>query len=189
LDTAFQILRVALSLGVVFGLLWVLHKRLAKGQFGKAQHGRRSASLEVVARKGIGGKSSVVVVDVEGERLVLGVSEHGVNLLTSGTAPAPALEAVAPVVPIAPVAAPVTAPVVVAPAASETASADRFRRALDAQTVAATGLPTDLPLRPRNRSRRAQRAVLPTSAQLQGSILSADTWKQAAAALRSRRAG
>ncbi|WP_186317556.1 flagellar biosynthetic protein FliO [Curtobacterium sp. 9128] len=172
-------LRVALSLGVVLALMWVLHRRMAKGQFGAGRkpRGRRSAAVEVVARQGIGGKASVVVVDVEGERLVLGVTEHGVNLLTSGAAPAPELTVVT---------GPVVLPV------RPTPSAEAFRQELAEQDRAVPSLPTDpaaepLPMRPRNR--RAQRTVVPTSAQLQGSILSADTWRQAAAALRSRRAG
>ncbi len=116
------------------------------------------------------------MVDVEGERLVLGVSEHGVALLTSGQAPAPELTIVT---------GPVTLPV------RPTPSAERFGQELAQQTAAAPSLPSDaaqpLPMRPRNR--RAQRAALPTAQQLQGSILSADTWRQAASALRNRRAG
>jgi flagellar protein FliO/FliZ len=67
-----------------------------------------------------------------------------------------------------------------------------FRQELALQDHAATSLSPSaepLPMRPRNRDRRPQRTVVPTSAQLQGSLLSADTWRQAAAALRSRRAG
>jgi len=176
-DTLVITLRVALSLGVVLALMWVLHRRMAKSGFGAGKaKGRRSASVEVVARQGIGGKASVVVVDVEGERLVLGVSEHGVALLTSGQAPAPELTIVT-----GPVALPVR----------PTPSAEQFRQELDQQTAGEPRLQADaaepLPMRPRNR--RAHRTVVPSAAQLQGSILSADTWRQAAAALRNRRAG
>lgn len=177
MDTLVIALRVALSLGVVLALMWVLHRRMAKGQFGAGKaRGRRSAPVDVVARQAIGGKASVVVVDVEGERLVLGVSEHGVALLTSGRAPAPELTIVT---------GPVELPV------RPTPSADAFRQELAQQTAAEPSLPADaaepLPMRPRNR--RTQRTVVPTSAQLQGSILSAETWRQAAAALRNRRTG
>ncbi|MDP4334618.1 flagellar biosynthetic protein FliO [Curtobacterium sp. A7_M15] len=177
MDTAWIVLRVALSLGVVLALMWVLHRRVSKSGLGAGKtKGRRSASVEVVGRQGIGGKASVVVVDVEGERLVLGVSEHGVSLLTSGQAPTPELTIVT---------GPVTLPV------RPTPSADAFSRELQRQDQAAPSLQSDaaqpLPMRPRNR--RAQRATLPTAQQLQGSILSADTWRQAAAALRNRRAG
>ncbi|WP_413601991.1 FliO/MopB family protein [Curtobacterium sp. Curtsp57] len=188
MDTLVITLRVALSLGVVLALMWVLHRRVSKGQFGagKKPRGRRSAAVEVVARQGIGGKASVVVVDVEGERLVLGVTEHGVSLLTSGAAPAPDLTIVT---------GPVALPSVPRAARTEpvepAVGADAFRAELARHDQAAASLPSEAaeppPMRPRNR--RAQRTVVPTSAQLQGSILSADTWRQAAAALRSRRAG
>jgi flagellar protein FliO/FliZ len=176
-DTLVIALRVALSLGVVLALMWVLHRRMQKGQFGAARaRGRRSASVEVVARQGIGGKASVVVVDIDGERLVLGVAEQGVTLLTSGEAPAPELTIVT-----GPVALP---------------TADAFRAELDRQDQAAPGLPAGDPLPLRPRGRRAHRTVsaadkrvVPTAAQLQGSILSADTWRQAASVLRSRRTG
>ncbi|MCS6576927.1 MULTISPECIES: FliO/MopB family protein [Curtobacterium] len=206
MDTLVVTLRVALSLGVVLALMWVLH-RASRKRFSGKPSGRRAATVEVVGRQGIGGKASVVVVDVEGERLVLGVSEHGVALLTSGQAPAPELTIVT---------GPVALPVRPAP------SADVFGQELALQSDATTslqarperrgrvdpepaggaGLPaaaadaTDgpavagavapLPMRPRNR--RPQRAV-PSAQQLQGSILSVDTWRQAAAALRNRRAG
>ncbi|WJX99442.1 flagellar biosynthetic protein FliO [Curtobacterium sp. 458] len=176
MDTAVIVLRVALSLGVVLALMWVLHRVSRKKLVGGKAHGRRAASVEVVGRQGIGGKASVVVVDVEGERLVLGVTEHGVSLLTSGAAPAPELTIV-------------TGPVVLPTGrdTTPTPSADVFRRELEQQGGADPRLPADLPMRPRNR--RPQRAVVPTAAQLQGSILSADTWRQAAAALKNRRAG
>lgn len=188
-------LRVAVSLGVVLALMWVLHRRATKGGLGAAAkgRGRRSAAVEVVGRQGIGGKASVVVVDVEGERLVLGVSEQSVSLLRSGPTPAPELSIVT-----GPVVLPTVAPVrPVAPVAPEPApaapSADRFRAELERQDRAATVLPADtatpLPMRPRGSARRPGRTVVPTAQQLQGSVLSADTWRQAAAALRGRRAG
>jgi len=186
-------LRVAVSLGVVLALMWVLHRRATKGGLGAATRarGRRSAAVEVVGRQGIGGKASVVVVDVEGERLVLGVSEQSVSLLRSGPTPAPDLTIVT-----GPVVLP-TEPRTPAPATT----ADRFRAELERQDHVTTGLPADtvagaaagtatpLPMRPRGSARRPARAVVPTAQQLQGSVLSVDTWRQAAAALRGRRAG
>ncbi|MBF4615006.1 FliO/MopB family protein [Curtobacterium sp. VKM Ac-1376] len=175
MDTLLVTLRVALSLGVVLALMWVLH-RASRKRFSGKPSGRRAATVEVVGRQGIGGKASVIVVDVEGERLVLGVSEHGVNLLTSGPAPAPDLTIVT---------GPVALPVRSAP------SADAFSQELQRQDQAEQRLPAaaaePLPMRPRNR--RAQRTTVPTVQQLQGSILSVDTWRQAAAAVRNRRTG
>ncbi|MEK6311793.1 MAG: hypothetical protein V4755_13920, partial [Curtobacterium sp.] len=136
-----------------------------------------------------------------GERLVLGVTEHGVSLLTSGQAPAPAPELT---IVTGPVVLPTRRGATPTGDPAPTRSADVFRRELEQQTGAEPRLPADradasdatdvtdgaaapLPMRPRNR--RPQRAVVPTAAQLQGSILSADTWRQAAAALKNRRAG
>jgi len=194
-------LRVAVSLGVVLALMWVLHRRATKGGLGAAvkARGRRSAAVEVVGRQGIGGKASVVVVDVEGERLVLGVSEQSVSLLRSGPTPAPELTVVAgpvalPTAPRAVASAPEPAePTSAGPTTVAAPSADAFRAELERQDHAATGLPADaapvLPMRPRGPARRPSRTVVPTAQQLQGSVLSADTWRQAAAALRGRRAG
>ena len=80
MDTVVVGLRVVLSLGVVLALLWVLQKRLVKG--GRAGT-RATSQVSVVARQGVGAKASVVVVDVEGERLVLGVTESRVSQLRS----------------------------------------------------------------------------------------------------------
>ncbi|MBP1300412.1 MULTISPECIES: FliO/MopB family protein [unclassified Curtobacterium] len=201
MDTLWMALRVAVSLGVVLALMWVLHRRATKGGLGAAvkARGRRSAAVEVVGRQGIGGKASVVVVDVEGERLVLGVSEQSVSLLRSGPTPAPELTVVAgpvalPTAPRAVASAPEPAePTSAGPTTVAAPSADAFRAELERQDHAATGLPADaapvLPMRPRGPARRPARTVVPTAQQLQGSVLSADTWRQAAAALRGRRAG
>ena len=43
--------------------------------------------MTVVGRQGVGSKASVVVVDVDGTRFVLGVTEHAVNVLQSGDRP------------------------------------------------------------------------------------------------------
>jgi len=101
-DTLFVALRVALSLGVVLALLWVLQKRLVKGVRGS---GKSAAPVTVVARQGLGAKASVVVVDVEGERLVLGVTESSVTVLSAAEVPGPAPLALVPA-PVAPVTAP-----------------------------------------------------------------------------------
>ncbi|MFZ7087978.1 flagellar biosynthetic protein FliO [Curtobacterium sp. RRHDQ10] len=200
MDTLVVALRVALSLGVVLALLWVLQRKLSKGALGgNGARARRAATVTVVARQGIGGKASVVVVDVEGERLVLGVTESQVNVLSSGETPAPTLELVTSIAPESTV--PTPTGTIVLPSAATAAPHDPFSAVLAAQDQPAPRLPAGiadpaaaqpLPMRPRDRGRRAAAPtarVLPTAQQLQGSILSADTWKQAAAAVRARRAG
>ncbi|MFC5930100.1 flagellar biosynthetic protein FliO [Cryobacterium melibiosiphilum] len=83
MDTLIVALRVILSLGVVLVLLWYLQKRLSK-----AARGNQVVNLvTVVGRQVVGAKSSVVVVDVDGQRLVLGVTEQSVSLLHGGATP------------------------------------------------------------------------------------------------------
>ncbi|WNY34358.1 flagellar biosynthetic protein FliO [Curtobacterium flaccumfaciens] len=150
MDTLVVTLRVALSLGVVLALMWVLH-RASRKRFSGKPSGRRAATVEVVGRQGIGGKASVVVVDVEGERLVLGVSEHGVALLTSGQAPAPELTIVT---------GPVALPVRPAP------SADVFGQELALQSDATTSLPAGTDdVTPRDRRDQRRRAAADAPAQ------------------------
>ncbi|WP_372594064.1 flagellar biosynthetic protein FliO [Actinotalea sp.] len=72
-------LRVALALACVFGLLWWAGRRMAGTPAGRRA---RATSLDVVARQSVGQKASVALIEVEGRRLLLGVSEHGVTLLT-----------------------------------------------------------------------------------------------------------
>jgi len=79
-DTLLVGLRVVLSLAVVLGLLWVMQRRLSRG--GRA----RGASnlVSVVGRQSLGSKASVVVVDIDGRRLILGVTEAQVTVLHGG---------------------------------------------------------------------------------------------------------
>lgn len=80
MDTLLVGLRVVLSLAVVLGLLWVMQRRLSRG--GRA----RGASnlVSVVGRQSLGSKASVVVVEIDGQRLILGVTEAQVTVLQGG---------------------------------------------------------------------------------------------------------
>lgn len=77
-------LRVVVSLGAVFGLMWLVQHRLRAGN-----PGLRAKVLSVVARQSVGPKASVVLVDTDGKRFLLGVTEHGINVLHTAEAPAP----------------------------------------------------------------------------------------------------
>lgn len=85
MDTVFIALRVLVVLGVIVALLWYVQRRLTKGKGGR--HARRGNAVTVVGRQGVGSKASVVVVDVDGTRFVLGVTERAVNVLHSGDRP------------------------------------------------------------------------------------------------------
>lgn len=169
MDTAVLALRTVLALVVVVGLVVVLGRVLDDRAAGRTQDGivsrllspfrallpgrsaapkqrRRSAPvLTVVGRQGLGPKASVAVVDVGDQRLVLGVSEAGVTLLTSMQAPAVEVEPVE-VVEAVPTAAtslvkrgatPGTAPVVTSDTAPVVAS--------DTAPVVAAGTPAPTP--------------------------------------------
>ena len=77
MDTLIVAVRVVLSLGVVLALLWYLQRRLSRGALAKGA----TNPVTVVGRAPIGQKASVVVVEVEGTRLVLGVTEQAVTVL------------------------------------------------------------------------------------------------------------
>lgn len=145
METLVVALRVVLSLAVVLGLLWVMQRRLTRG----ARGSHTPNLVTVVGRQGVGQKASVVVVDIDGKRFVLGVTEQSVNVLHGGDVPA------------------------------ETASAAVFARSLAEAGVAGDEPETAHLVRPR-------RDRGPISG-MGGSILSAETWRQTAAALRQRR--
>ncbi|AKK67867.1 MULTISPECIES: flagellar biosynthetic protein FliO [Xanthomonas translucens group] len=63
-----------LVLGLILGMAWVL-KRLPGSGF------RPAEGLRVVASLAVGAKERVVVIDVNGEQLLLGVSPGGVRTL------------------------------------------------------------------------------------------------------------
>ncbi|MET0933668.1 MAG: flagellar biosynthetic protein FliO [Mycetocola sp.] len=93
MDTVFVALRVILSLAAVLALLWYAQRRIGRGR----KAGRAAELVTVVGRQGIGLKASVVVVDVDGTRFLLGVTEHAVTVLNSNDAPAaPPMDAAPP---------------------------------------------------------------------------------------------
>ena len=153
MDTAVLAVRTILSLAVVLGLIWYAGRRLndstsGRGGDGKlmawartagvvaqgSARGRRRAErpapvVAVVGRQAIGPKASVAVVDVGGQRLVLGVSEAGVSLLTTVEVPPLAVPAT--------ISAPVDAPATVA--APTPAAQPDFDAVLAAATAAPQG--------------------------------------------------
>jgi hypothetical protein len=107
MDTAVLVLRAVLSLAAVLGLIWYAGRklndsangqggdgflaRLVGGAGGTRRAGRRGqhpgVTVTVVARQVLGAKASLAVVDVGDQRLVLGVTEGGVNVLSTQDIP------------------------------------------------------------------------------------------------------
>jgi flagellar protein FliO/FliZ len=79
-------LRVILSLGVVLGVLWLVQRQYAHRS---GLRGKGKDPMTVVSRRGIGQKASVVIVDMDGKRFMLGVTDQNINVLHAGDAPEP----------------------------------------------------------------------------------------------------
>jgi flagellar protein FliO/FliZ len=96
MDTAglLLLLRVALSLACVVGLIWIAGRKLSGAQ---TRHTPAGPTMRVVGRQALGRHSGVAVVSVGNRRLLLGYGEQQITMLTElspvaepATAPAPA---------------------------------------------------------------------------------------------------
>ncbi len=88
MDTLMLTLRVVLSLAAVLGVIWYAQRRISRGT-----RGGRAKTISVVGRQSVGSKASVAVVDVDGKRFLLGVTEHAVTILHTADAPLDSAEA------------------------------------------------------------------------------------------------
>lgn len=79
METFSLVLRVLVSLGAVLALVWWFQRRLTRG----VRASGAEPLVRVVTRQAISPKASVVVVDSEGRRFLLGVTETSVNVLHS----------------------------------------------------------------------------------------------------------
>lgn len=157
METLFLVLRVAVSLGVVLAVIWWAHRRISAGR----ARTRKTELVTVVSRQGIAPKASVVVVDADGRRLTLGVTEHGVSVLHDREAPAPEI--------------------VDAPAADR--PADGFASVLAAASTRRSQTAMTAP--PAKADALASALTSPaTHGQRRGSILSAETWKRSLAGVK-----
>ena len=197
-------LRVVVALGAVLGLMWLLQRRLGKGT------GRRRAdrALTVVSRQSLGQKASVVVVDAAGQRFLLGVTDHAVNVLHTGDIPPEPEEVPAPGISrgfgdfarMLAEAKPLAGnhfssrPAVDGPDSDDPHGADPYA---DVPRADGSVAGPELPPSRRSSLHRGAQARGPAGRgsasgasahpPLHGSILAGSTWKQAAAALRSGR--
>lgn len=170
-------LRVLLSLACVLGLIWFAHRRLAGTAAVRRQ---RAATMTVVGRQTLGGKNGLALVDVAGRRLLLGVGEQGVTLLTELEVPAEELaerrRAERVEIDPAELAALVDGPEATLPSP---------------RTPPGARTPHDLPLRtsgtPDSSTPAARMpAVTELRNPLEGSILDAATWRRAVVAVQER---
>lgn len=145
----------------MLGLLWFLQRRVSKTQARR----RDAEAITVLGRQGIGPKAQLVVVQTDDARYVLGVTEHGVSVVDR--------------LPVRPESedVPGTAPAPGRVSAPDDAEFDRILAA-----AALTGAPTTETAAPELRRRVRHR-----NDPLRGSILSPDTWRQTAEALRRAR--
>ncbi|HEY8589689.1 MAG TPA: flagellar biosynthetic protein FliO [Naasia sp.] len=160
MDTLLLALRVLVSLGAVLAVLWFARRWLTGGKAART----RGKEITVVAKQGLGAKASVALVEAGGARYLLGVTEHSVTVLDRLEPEVPLLQAAPPTTPI---------------------KLPSFARELE-QATAETGLREPIPLVPASR-RSAREAEAAGRSPLAGSLLSADTWRQTALALRRAR--
>jgi flagellar protein FliO/FliZ len=160
METFLAGLRVVVSLAVVVGLLWVLQRRLTRGSRASAA----SKPVRIVTKQAISPKASVVIIDVEGTRLLLGVTEHAVSVLQTGDIP------------------------VEVEAAVEPSSAKAFARTLSSVTPSkAKPAPKSVEKNPELAPVAAFTGGTQAGGMLAGSILSPATWKQLASVFRQGR--
>jgi flagellar protein FliO/FliZ len=170
------------SLAAVLGALWFLQRRLTRGAAGRR---RRDNGITVLSRQGLGGKAQLVVVEVEGTRYVLGVTEQGVTVVDRTRAPqqiGPARAETSDVVGEFERLLAESARTDSARTASTPADSAWTDSARPGETDAATA-PLRRDRRERDAPRRPSDGARPADP-LHGSILSPGTWRQTAQALR-----
>jgi flagellar protein FliO/FliZ len=162
-STAVLVARVVVSLACVLALLWWVSRRAARSTGRGVLRSRTTTQLAVVGKAALGGRASVALVAVGDRRLLLGVSEHGVNLLTE-VAPEPAEPA---------------------PSVTHRESLDpaELERLLDQPTATTADQGSSLsPLAP-----AARKPAVPAQRNpLEGSVLDASTWRRAVVAVQER---
>lgn len=169
MDTVFLALRVLVSLGAVLGVIWFATRWITGGKRSPIGRAAKAKQLTVVAKQGLGAKASVAIVEAGGRRLLLGVTEHSVTVLDRLELPAE------PAVPTTPIRLP------------------SFERALEeaqlgTEPVAPVVVRDPIPLMPATRrAAREAEATRAAKSPVAGSLLSAETWRQTAMALRRAR--
>lgn len=217
MDTAVLALRTVLALVVVIGLVVVLGRVLDDRASGRSQDGfvarlvaplralvpgasrrpaaprrrRPAAVIGLVGRQALGPKASVAVVDVGAQRLVLGVSEAGVTLLTTMDAPVPEPEAEDAPEPVSLSKSPqqvsaTPAAVTPSPAFDEVFAGIVGTAAPVTTSPATAAEPADGAAAQPAAQPAVEPALVSGRSAVDGSILSPATWRQAVSAVQTR---
>lgn len=198
MDTLVVAVRVVVSLAVVLGVLWYLHRRISRGRVRGA-----GDSLSIVGRQAVGQKSSVVIVSMDGRRFLLGVTEQGISMLHSeapAQVPAQDGEPAATAVEIPDAVSPGAPDAQFALAMAEAAPAAPVARTIPRHAAESTAThPSRRDVHRTDQRRRAEQGLADVVAldphrrqpqpagMLGNSILAPSTWRQAAVALRRAR--
>lgn len=95
-----SVLAIVLSLGLVlliaWGALWLL-RRFQDGQFGSVRRDNPGRTLRFTRTLPLGPRERLVLVEVDGEELLLGVTAHSIVELKAWPRPDGGAEAAAPV--------------------------------------------------------------------------------------------
>jgi flagellar biogenesis protein FliO len=89
--SASEVIRLAVSLILVVGGLFVVRRWSRSGRPGRRVSGHSRVPIRIVGRVGISRGVNVAVVEVDNHRFLVGAGEHGVNLLAE-LAPRPDTE-------------------------------------------------------------------------------------------------
>lgn len=197
MDELLLVLRVLLALGVVGGALWWLQRRARRARSREVER-----PVRVLARQGIAAKAQVVLLEADGRRLLLGVTEQQITVLhdaavisESGVQPeTSAATSVTSVTvttsersDVAPGAPAIDTRSNTGPGVESTPEPIDFETALTLARERRTGAEQSALRRPRDEHRRARTVRAARASAIEGSILAPETWRQAAAALRTGR--
>ena len=180
MDTLFVGLRVVVSLGAVLAVIWYAHRRITKGQ----SLTKSARPITIVGRQSLSQKSSVVIIEADGKRLLLGVTDSTITVLSeteARTAHIPDEHISSDGMPLG-----------TSPRDRSTIDPSALgERAFARHLAAAAAQSTNQSTNPLNTSAGTSAAAPATPPSLpaphgllRGSILSAETWKLSFAALR-----
>ncbi len=147
----------------MLGLLWFLQRRFTR----KTTRRRDAEAITVLGRQSLGAKAQLVVVQTADARYVLGVTEHGVNVVDKlATVETAAVETGA-------------VETGAADAAEEADAQPQSGSSFDSILAGASAAPAHAP--------ELRRRVRHRNDPLRGSIISPETWRQTAEAFRRSR--